>query len=205
MRGGKSKLLFVGLMLMIGLRHVAAAQEVSGKAEEQEKNDAKVTTRVTLGASSGTPGTSVVVPIFFTPAENVEVGRLTLEVNYVSVNMKFSKLDSGTEMKNLDLHTDVKEGKNDKGVDTQTLTIIASIPIPPTSKKGIPEGLLGYLNMKISETGRPASITLRASLKADELGSNKPIQNIRISDTQVDVLSLGETPPSAVSCFFFSH
>ncbi len=205
MRGGKSKFLFVGLMLMIGLRHVAAAQEGSGKAGGQGEIDAKAASRVTLGFSSGTPGGSVVVPIYFTPAENVEVGRLTLEVNYVSVNMKFSKLDPGTEMGNVDFHADVKEGKNDKEVDTQTLTIIASIPTPPTPKKGIPEGLLGYLNLKISETGRAASITLRASVKADELGTNKPIQNIRISDSQVDVVPLGDMPPAAVSCFFFSH
>jgi hypothetical protein len=81
-------------MVVIVMAGQAAAQEQPGEAE-QAPIDPKVTSRVTLGSSSGTPGTSLVVPIYFTPAEGLQVGRLKLDVNFVSTNLKFSKLDAG--------------------------------------------------------------------------------------------------------------
>ena len=184
---------------------VAVAQEEPGKPREKETFDPKTTTRITLGSSSGTPGTLVVVPIYFTPAEGMGVRSLKLEVNFVSANLKFDKVERGiaAEMGNVDVTSALKVGKNDKGVETSTVTVQAGFPSSETPKKGIPAGLLGYLTMRISETGRPAAISLRASAEGAELGSNKPLQNLRAIDAQVEVLAPGTLP--LVSCFFFSH
>ena len=64
-------------------------------------------------------------------------------------------------------------------LETQTLTITASFLSPDAPKKGIPSGLLAYVTLKISETGRPASITMRPTVEAGELGTNQPVQNLR--------------------------
>ncbi len=191
-------------MVVIVMAGQAAAQEQPGEAE-QAPIDPKVTSRVTLGSSSGTPGTSLVVPIYFTPAEGLQVGRLKLDVNFVSTNLKFSKLDAGiaAELGNVTINADVQVGENEDGLETTTLAITASFPPGEPPEKGIPAGLLGYLTMRIEEDGRAASITLRTSAEGSSLGSNEPLKDLRSFDATVDVLAPGTQP--LVACFFFTH
>jgi hypothetical protein len=195
-----------GVMLIASACSIALAQEGAGApAKPKETFDPKITTRVTLGSSSGTPGTLIVIPIYFTPAEGVNVGQLKLEVNFVSANLKFDKLERGiaAEMGNVDVKSSLKTAKNDKDLEVSTVTVEAGFPSSETPKKGIPSGLLGYLTMRIADTGRPANITLRASAEGTELGSNKPVQNLRAIDAQVEVLAPGTMP--LITCFFFTH
>jgi len=184
-----------------------AAVWVSPRAAAQgnEEVDPRTTTRVTLGGTSGTPGTQVVVPVYFSPAQNVEVGRLRLEVTYVSVNLKFSKLDTGiaAELGGVDVQAEVRAGKTDRGLDTQTVIITASFLSPEPPAKGIPSGLLAYMTLNIGTDGRPASIGLRPTAEAAELRTNRPLQNLRAFPAQVDVLAPGTQP--LISCFFFTH
>lgn len=205
MRRFSSRSIWGGLLVAVWLCHAAGAQEQQEKAREKEVGDPKATTRVTLGTSSGTPGNLVVVPIYFTPAQGAEVGRLKLEVNYVSANLTFTNLDAGlsAQMGGVDLRSEVKAVKNDTGVDSEVLLITASFLSAEPPQKGIPGGLLGYLSFKISENGRPASIRLRAAAEANELGTNKPFQNVRAFEGKVEVLAPGSLP--MVTCFFFSH
>jgi len=179
----------------------AAAQAAS----QSEEVDPKTTTRVTLGSTSGTPGTSVVVPIYFTPAEGSEVGRLQLQINFVSANLKFDKLETGiaAELGNVDLDSEIQEEKNDQDVPVSTLTVNASFLTPEPPAKGIPQGLLGYITFRISETGRPATISLRTQAEANELKTNQPVAELRSFDATVEVLAPGTQP--AVACFLFSH
>ncbi len=195
---------FFWCMMVMVLICQAAAQEQSGEAEEAPI-DPKTTTRVTLGSSSGTPGTSLVVPIYFTPAQDLQVGRLKLDVNFVSTNLKFSKLDPGiaAELGNVEMSTEVQVGENENGLETTTLSITASFPSGEPSEKGIPAGLLGYITMRIEEEGRPASITLRTTAEGSLLGSNEPLKDLRSFDAKVDVLAPGTQP--IVACFFFTH
>ena len=188
--------LAVGLMLFVGLSPSAIAQQPAETTKA---------TRVTLGSSSGTPGTSVVVPIYFTPLEGVEVGRLKLTVDFVSKNLKYSKMDPGiaAEMGKVDLNTEKKEGKNEQDLETTTLTITASFLTPEPPDKGIPSGLLGYLTLKINDDAIAASINLKAAAEGAELKTNKPIENLQTTSATVDVLAPGTQP--LVACFIFSH
>ena len=149
----------VSVLLLAGLFTEASHQE-SGKEIEKEPVASSKTTQVTLGGASGTPGTSVIVPIYFTPAEKVEVGRIKLDVNFVSRSLKYSKLVSGiaAEMGNVDLHQEIKEGKNEQGLETSTLTVVASFLTEEPPKKGLPSGLLGYLTFEIGEEARTGQI-----------------------------------------------
>jgi hypothetical protein len=208
-----SSLIFAGL-LCAGLPWLApqlrAAQETTGKpneasqdAKKKEEFDPKTTTRVALGSTSGTPGDAVVVPIYVTPAEGARIGTLKIEVSFVSVNLKFDKTDRGiaAEMGDVQLVSEAKESKNDKGLETSTLVLRATAP--EAAKTPIPAGLLGYITLKISDKGRPASIALRAAAEGTELGSSKPLANLKALDADVEVMAPGTQP--AVACFFFSH
>jgi hypothetical protein len=194
--------LLAGAALWAGMFAAASAQETANPPQEKPI-DPKTTTRVTLGSTSGTPGTSTVVPIYFTPAENTVVRRLRLEVVFVSRNLKFARLDAGiaAELGKVELQTEVQEGKNEQGLETSTLTLTATAP--PSAQKGIPAGLLGYLTFQINEGAPPATISLRASADAAESLGGKPVADVRAFGAQVEVMAPGEQP--MVVCFFFSH
>lgn len=190
-----------GTMLVLWLGQAASGAQESRGTQEFDPN----TTRLTLGSASGSPGTSVVVPIYFTPAAGVEMNRLKVVVNFVSANLKFSKIERGytTEAAEVDLSTEIRAGKSEEGVETSTLTIIALLSSAERPEKGIPAGLLAYLAMKIDEAGQPGTITLRGSFEAVELRSNRPIQDLRPFSATVKVLAPGLEP--LISCFLFSH
>lgn len=65
--------LLVGVLGSASLLSAASAQQQTAETG-QESSDSKKTTRVTLGSASATPGTSVVIPIYFTPGEGMRVG-----------------------------------------------------------------------------------------------------------------------------------
>ena len=109
--------LLAGLLVTLGLLQPLQAQRESSNPDQKEKTENSAI-RIGLGSTSGTPGTIVVVPIYLTLRESVKVGKLKVEVNYVSANMKFVKVDSGitTKSANVDLASDVTDGKNDKSL-----------------------------------------------------------------------------------------
>lgn len=193
------------LVGIVWLSVSARAQDPPRSAQANQEVDPRATSRVTLGGTQATPGTSVVVPIYFTPAQNVEVGRLKLEVTYVSVNLKFVKLERGVpaELRGVDVKAEVKEGKTDRGLETQTVTITASFPSPEPPAKGIPSGLMAHMTLNVVHDGRPASIGLRPTAEATELRTNRPIPNLRAVAAQVDVVAPGSQP--LIACFFFTH
>jgi len=186
-------------LLLFACRIAGAQQNVEGEKAKESKD----TTRVTLASTNGSPGESVTLPIYLTPAKGLKIGGLKLEVNFVSANLKFDKIDRGmaAEMGDVELNSELKLGKNEKGVETSSVTVRASAP--KESKEGIPSGLLAYLILKINETGRPASIALHVTAEGTEAGSANALTNLQSPDTQVDVVAPGSQP--AISCFFFSH
>jgi hypothetical protein len=164
--------------------------------------DPKVTTRITLGSTSGEPGASVVVPIYFLPAEQSAVASARLTINFVSRNLNFSKVDLGAaaEQGNVEINTTAKHGSNEQGLETTTLEIDASVP--KGSGKAIPSGLLGYISLNISQSAVPANISLRADARALAV-NGATIAGVRAVGAQVEVLAEGEG--GMVACFFFTH
>ncbi|MCH8267797.1 MAG: hypothetical protein IH846_09795 [Acidobacteria bacterium] len=177
---------------------------ISAQGQNRE-TAAREAGRVSLGTTSGSAGDLIVVPIYFSPAQGVEVGLLKLEISYVSANLKFANLEAGIAATTggLELRSEVKEAKNDKGVDTQTLQITTSFRSTGPPQKGSPEGLLAYIHMKVGESARSASITLRGSAEASELGSNQRLQKLQSFETTVDVFGADAQP--MLACFFFTH
>ena len=194
----------IASLIVAGCFTLASAQQSAGKTQQGPANRNKPP-QLTLGDSDGTPGGTIVVPIYFAPAEGVEVGELKVNINFVSRSLKYSRLSRGlaAEIGNVDIHGELKEGKNNKGLEISNLTVEASIPSPKPGQKGIPGGLLGYITLQVSEKSGPANITLRAAGEAAELGTHKPLQNFKTVDAKVDILAAGSEP--LISCFFFTH
>ena len=193
---------FFVLLLLIFHAAAGAAQESSGgQADGSSDSNANVV----LGGVTGSPGEQVMVPIYLRPPEAVAVGSLKLDITFVSVNLKFEKIEPGiaAEMGNVDVKSELKTGKNDKDVETSTLAVTATAPAAGSDKKGIPAGLLAYITLRISDKGRPATIGLQTKLEATEFGTNQKLVAMRASDASVLVVAPGTEP--AVSCFFFTH
>jgi len=188
-------------LLSLTLNTVAgAAQENSGGAVPPDPD-----ANVVLGGGTGEPGQQVVLPIYLRPPGDAPVGSLKLEVTFVSVNLKFQKIEPGiaADMGNVDIKSEAKTGKNDKGVETTTVTVNATAPSGGSDQKGIPPGLLAYIALQISETGRPATIGLQTRLEATEFGTKKKLNDMRVADSAVEVVAAGTQPE--VACFFFTH
>lgn len=190
---GKLHIVQLGLFFFL-------AQAVSA----QETTDPSVT-RVTLGSAYGVLGASVVVPVYFTPAEGLEIGRLKLEVRFVSSTLKFLKIDRGiaAEMADVDLSAQVRTERDDEGVEVTTVNISASFlsQVPP--KRGVPAGVLAYLAMRVEERGRPGITTLRTTAEAAELTTNKPVRSVQAFQSAVKIVAPESEP--MINCFFFSH
>ena len=192
-------------LLLAWMTPLVLGQDKSATPANESTVDQKQRTRIAMGSVSGTPGLSVVVPLYINPAEGVQVGSLELVVDFISANLKFNRLDPGmaAEIGKVQVNAEVKQGKNERGVETSTLTITAAMPASPPPEKGIPPGLLGYLTMRLDDDARSASITLRTTAKASELKTNNPIQNLQVFESRVDVLEAGSQP--MLACFFFTH
>ncbi len=198
-RGTQSLRLAIFLLAAVTVAH---AQQETGKTD-QKSVDPKTTTRITLGSVVGEPGAKVVVPVYFTPAEQVKVGRVKLEIKFVSRNLKFSRIEKGiiAEAGNFEVESSVKEEKNEQGLEISTLTLATAFPAGESS--AIPSGLLAYLNFEIQPEANAAEISLRVTAEAAELGTNQPVRDVRAADSRVTVLASGTKP--LISCFFFSH
>lgn len=191
----------VAVIFLTGSLRAASRQASASQGESSSNPPANVV----LGGGTGSPGASVVVPIYFNPPQGKETGQLKIEVTFVSVNLKYDKVESGiaSEMGDVVIKAETAAGKNDKDVETTTLTVTATAPGTGTPPKGIPPGLLAYIMLNISEKGRPATIALLTKVQANEAGTNQPLPNLTAADSSVEVVAPGSEP--AVTCFFFSH
>lgn len=191
-------------LLVVGGR-LWAVQDNVGKGIFNDNADPKTTNRIRLGSGSGGPGDPVVIPIYFTPAEGAKAGKLRVEIEFVSANLKYEKMEPGisADTGNVKVSGELKTSKNEKGLEISTVTVQASLPASGAPPQGIPGGLLAYVNLRISEKGRPATVTLRGTAEATELASDKPLSNLRVYNAQVEVMS--ESMEPNMTCFFFSH
>ena len=179
-------------------------QNFAGSTEQGQGSATPATkANVVLGGSSAAPGETVVVPVYFDPPSGKKVGSLKLAITFVSVNLKYDRTEPGiaADMANASVKGEATQGKNDKNIETTTVTVTASSASGGT--EGLPSGLIAYVTTKINPTGRPATIALQASVEATELGTGNNLAQVTAAGTEVEVIAPGTEP--AVTCFFFTH
>ena len=192
---GFAVLVAARLMALTPLFAIASAQEAEINVQK--------TTRITLGKTSGQPEQVALVPIYFTPPESIPVGRVRLQVTFVSANVKFDKVEAGPAGDNgrVKFSAEVATAKNANGIDTSTMTILAELSDP--SATSISRGLLAYLGLRVGPNARPATITLTTSAEASRPGSSDPLPDVRAFGAELEVQAPNSGP--MVVCFFFTH
>ena len=175
---------------------------VPADAQETEI-DVATTTRVSLGKTSASPEETAMVPVYFIPPKSIPVGRLKLDVSFVSVNLKFDRVEPGPVADSAKVHlsAQVTPGKNENGIETSTVALVATVP--EQSADSLPAGLLAYITLRVTATARPAKITLKTSAEATRPGSTDPLPDVRSFGAEVEVMAPGYSP--TVVCFFFTH
>jgi hypothetical protein len=165
----------------------------------------EVVPRVALAELNGTPGSSLMVPLYFTPDPKNPVRSITVDIEFVSNNLKFDHASKGTaaEQSGAELTTAVTEGKpDDKNVTRSKLRITAAIA-DAASKTGLPDGLLAYMLFQISLDAKPFSIRLTPTVIDATDVQNKKVAKVGTEPGLVVVEVLDVQPEN--TCFFFTH
>ncbi|HWP84696.1 MAG TPA: hypothetical protein VNN17_05870 [Terriglobia bacterium] len=177
-----------------------------GSAAAQETASQTVP-RVGLAELTGTPGSSLMMPFYFTPDPKMPLRSVTAEIEYVSNNLSFQKSSLGlaAEQVNAKIETSVTEGSpDDKGLKRSKLRVTATLP-DPAPPEGLPEGLLAYLLFQVSLDAKPFIIRLVPTVVAAEAVGNAPVAVAAIgTETGLVRVEALDVMPEA-TCFFFSH
>src|ERR1051325_6699792 len=93
---------------------VFALMSTSVLAAQEKSSEPAAKANIVLGGTSGEPGEEVVVPVYLTPPEGISIGKLDLEITFVSVNLKYEKIESGiaADMAGAKVTGDTTGGKN---------------------------------------------------------------------------------------------
>ena len=179
----------------------------SQKAAEAKPAEPEGVPRVTVGEINGTPGASLMLPLYFTPDPKVPLRSLIVDIDFVSNSLKFLKASPGvvTEQAGADLSATLTDGKpDDKNITRSTLRVSVAMP-EKEPKQGIPDGLLAYLLFQVSMEAKPFAIKLNTTVVSAESTQSPPQKVAKVN--AVPGLVVVETPdmlPEA-TCFFFSH
>jgi hypothetical protein len=163
--------------------------------------------RVALSELGGTPGASLMMPLYFTPDPKTPLKSMSVDIEFTSNNLKFQKSSLGVaaEQANADIQTSVTEGQPDANGRVRSKLHVTASLTGPTPKEGLPDGLLAYLLFQISLDAKPFSIQLVPTVLSAETMGNPPkkVTNVATEPGKVNVEVLDVMPEG--TCFFFSH
>lgn len=184
-------------------------EDVSGKAENttpEKKRLNPALPRLAIDTQTGVPGTNVVVPLYFSPPQAVELRAISVEIEWVSKNLKFVRLEKGISAEAIGAQVNGKvTGPTQEAKSIEHSTLRIDVTTDKDAKKGIPDGLLAYLTFQVSADAQPFAIELRPKLvSAESVGAaGKKFTQAEVQTGKVNV-ELPGLPPY-VTCFFFSH
>src|SRR5579885_663686 len=145
--------LFFSTAFMVRPSYSAALQksepesEKSGaKSGEAKSNEIPGAPRIALDQIEGSPGASLMIPLYYTPGKNEPLRALAVDIEYVSNHLKFQKAAEGVipEGVKVNISTNVTDGAPDsKGTVRSKLHI--SVSEDKSATKPLPEALLTYL------------------------------------------------------------
>jgi len=204
-------IVLLGLLVPLGA-HLWPEGERRGQAVQERGDDADGNSggtplRLAMATQSGLPGTDIVLPLYLTPPAGVELRSLTVEIEWVSKNIQFSRLEAGVATQSIGANIAGRitgTTRDANSIEHSTLQIDASVA-EQNPKRGFPEGLIAYLMFHISTGAQPYSVELRPRL----VGA-RPIGSPDITITQAEIregkinVELPGLPPY-VTCFFFGH
>ncbi|MSO18991.1 MAG: hypothetical protein EXQ56_00765 [Acidobacteria bacterium] len=160
--------------------------------------------RVAVGEITGTPGSMLMLPLYYTPDPKMPVKEITVDIDFVSNTLKFQKLSPGVaaEESGADVKGVVTEGKtDDKGVTRSKLTVTAALP-DAKAAAGLPDGLVAYLLFQVTLEAKPYAVRMNTIVTSAKDPASKPVK-VNAQNGLV-VMELMDMMPEA-TCFFFTH
>ena len=192
---------------LAGLLPEANAKSALQSSAEETQDSSEAAPRVSVGEITGTPGSSLMLPLYYTADPDVPLRSLIVEIEYVSNSLKFNKASRGvvTEQVGADVAATLIEGTpNEDGVTRSKLQIATSL-VEENPEKGIPGGLLAFLLFRVSSDAKPFAIRLNTSVVAASDIQDPPQKVTQIATAPgLVVVELADVLPEA-TCFFFTH
>jgi len=175
-------------------------------APVQEVSQAPPPPFVSVGQVEGSPGASLIVPVYFTPDPQTAIQSFTVDIEFVSNNLQFQDVSKGiVDPEGLEVSSSLAKGTPDsKGVTRSKLRLTVALKAEK-SNQGLAGGLLAYLMFNLSIEAKPFVIMLTPTIISAE-DTRKParkVSNLGAQPGSISVLSLDVTPE--MSCFFFTH
>jgi len=188
----------------------AAAQDMPCLWDDEEcaaKGSSGEVPLVALSELTGTPGSTLMMPLYFTPDPNNPLRSVVVDIEYVSNNLDFLKLSLGlaAEQVNADIQSSVTKGPPDaKDLVRSKLHVTVKLP-EETAKEGLPDGLLAYLLFQVTLDAKPFAIQMVPTVVSAEDTATPPKQVADVATEPGLVrISVLDVMPEA-TCFFFSH
>jgi len=161
---------------------------------------------VSIGTVDGSPGASLIVPVYYTADPKTAIRSVTLELEFVSNNLEFQDATKGVvDEDRLEVSNTLTKGSPDsKGVTRSKLRLTATLK-EDKSAEGLANGLIAYLMFQLSAEAKPFVITLTPTIIAaeDTEKPSKKVTSLKAQPGSISVLSADVTPE--MSCFFFTH
>ncbi len=193
--------------LLSELLQEANAKSALQTPAEETQDSSQAVPRVSVGEITGTPGASLMLPLYYTADPNVPLRSLTVEIDYVSNNLKFNKASRGvvTEKAGADVAATLTDGTpNENGLTRSKLQIATSLT-EQNPQEGIPSGLLAFLLFRINPKAKPFAIRLNTRVVSAEDLQSPPQKVTQVAATPgLVVVELADVLPEA-TCFFFTH
>lgn len=210
---GTSKRVFLGAALALLISPLANAQDMGGmnmggpsepKPVAPQEDPPPPPPRVAVGEITGTPGSILMLPLYYTPDPKLPVKDVSVEIEFVSNTLKFDKLSAGVaaEEAGATVKGSLVDGKpDDKGIARSKLTVTAELPTDKASA-GLPDGLMAYLLFQVSIEAKPFAIRMLTKVNSATDPQSKPVK-VNAQNGLV-ILELMDMMPEA-TCFFFTH
>lgn len=185
----------------------AAAKESSEKSEvSAQSSGAGGVPRIALGEISGSPGASLMIPLYYIPSANEPLRSFAVDIDYVSVHLKFQKAALGLIPDNIkaEVTSNVIDNLPDEKGTIRSRVHVA-VSVDKNTPQGLPAGLLSYLLFDVTLDAKPFKITLNPAVVSAEAlkdTAKKPVKVSVVAGTVVVVVP--DTLPET-TCFFFSH
>ncbi|MBI2821177.1 MAG: hypothetical protein HYX74_03035 [Acidobacteria bacterium] len=168
--------------------------------QAQSESQGSSAIRVILGEDTMIPGYQVTIPCMLENPEDVEVGKIELEVAFPNAKTSFDSVRRGliSDQIGAEIQYDVQPLESNPAVS------VVRLSIAPKEKVAIPEGFLFDLvfsiNKDVAVNDPPVVLTNRARVFALDL--LEPLDRVETQDGLIRVVA---EPPPIASCFFYMH
>lgn len=175
----------------------------SSALAQKAKSPTEPAGNLIVGTVAAERGTVAAIPIYYEPGKNGAIGRLDIELDFVSNSVKFARIEKGvaSEGQTFEAKADAKEQPpDDKNIKHTRLNLSFALPEGATNKS-LPSGLLAFLNFDVPPEAKPFSIALNPITVAAQDAAKKPAQVV--AEAGKIIVSVPDEP--LAGCFFFTH